>query len=60
MADKVPDLKYQLPSERRYVDDSKSVLGTETIFDPAKTGKDYGVEDPKVFKKAESGALGGG
>lgn len=52
MADKVPDLKYQLPSERRYVDDKKSVLGTETIFDPAKTGKDYGVQDPKVFKDA--------
>ena len=57
MADKVPDLKYQLPSERRYLDDSKSVLGTETIFDPAKTGADYGVQHAKVFKEAESGAL---
>ncbi len=55
-----PDYQYTYPSERAYADESTSVLGTETIYDPAKSGADYGIEDPQVTVPVTAGGSGNG
>ena len=46
--DKVkPAFNFTHPSEKNYMDDSKSTLEALKVFDPAKTAGDYGVEDPQ-------------
>ena len=45
-----PDYNYTYPSERDYRDESKSTLLNAQITDTAKSGKDYGITDPKVTK----------
>ena len=55
-----PDYLYTYPSRKPYWDESKSTLANGTVTDPAKTGKDYGVTDPKVTKAATTGATNGG
>lgn len=54
----VPDYNYTYPSERDYRDESKSTLLNAQITDPAKSGKDYGIEDPEVTKPV-AGDTGG-
>lgn len=53
-----PDYNYTYPSERDYRDESKSTLLNAQITDPAKSGKDYGITDPKVTKPV-AGDTGG-
>ena len=55
-----PDYLYTYPSRKPYLDESNSTLANGTVTDPAKTGKDYGVTDPKVTKAATTGATNGG
>ena len=55
-----PNYLYTYPSRRDYQDFSKSTINALTVTDPAKTGKDYGVTDPKVTKAATTGATNGG
>lgn len=55
-----PDYLYTYPSRKAYWDESKSTLANGTVTDPAKTGKDYGVTDPKVTKAATTGTTNGG
>lgn len=55
-----PDYKYTYPSERAYTDESKSVLGAETIYDPDKSGADYGIKDPQVTVPVTAGGGGNG
>lgn len=47
-----PNYLYTYPSRKPYWDESKSTLANGTVTNPAKTGKDYGVTDPKVTKAA--------
>ena len=55
-----PGYLYTYPSRKPYWDESKSTLANGTVTDPAKTGKDYGVTDPKVTKAATTGTTNGG
>ena len=55
-----PDYLHTYPSRKPYWDESKSTLANGTVTDPAKTGKDYGITDPKVTKAATTGATNGG
>lgn len=55
-----PDYLYTYPSRKSYWDESKSTLANGTVTDPAKTGKDYGVTNPKVTKAATTGTTNGG
>lgn len=61
--DKVkPAINYTSPSERDYVDTSKSAVGAMQMTDPAKSGGDYGIKDPKVTEpiagtKSETGKV---
>lgn len=55
-----PDYLYTYPSRKPYWDESKSTLANGTVTDPAKTGKDYGITDPKVTKAATTGTTNGG
>lgn len=48
-----PDYNYTYPSERAYRDESKSTLLAAQMTDPAKSGKDYGIEDVEVTKPVE-------
>lgn len=43
-----PAFNYTYPSERPYFDESLSTLDDGKVINPAKSGKDYGVTDPKV------------
>ena len=54
----VPDFNYTYPSERAYYEDG-GTLGAQVVADPAKSGADYGIEDPEVTKAAEAGVEGG-
>ena len=45
-----PDYNYTYPSERDYKDESKSTLLVAQMTDPAKSGADYGIDDPDVTK----------
>ena len=44
------DTKVTFPSERDYLDTSKSTLLAAQMTDPAKSGKDYGITDVEVTK----------
>ncbi len=55
-----PDYLHTYPSRKPYFDESKSTLANGTVTDPAKTGKDYGIVDPKVTKAATTGVTNGG
>ena len=48
-----PDYNYTYPSERDYLDTSKSTLLEAQMTDPAKSGADYGIEDVEVTKPVE-------
>ena len=54
-----PSYNYTYPSERDYRDESKSTLLEAQITDPAKSGADYGIEDPEVTKAVDAGVEGG-
>lgn len=43
-----PAYNYTYPSERPYFDETGSTLTTGQVADPAKSGADYGIEDPQV------------
>lgn len=43
-----PKYNYTYPSERPYYDETGGTLGAERVADPAKSGADYGITDPKV------------
>lgn len=45
------DTKVTFPSERDYLDTSKSTLLEAQMTDPAKSGADYGVTDVQVTKE---------
>jgi len=47
------DVHVTFPSERDYKDTSKSTLLAAQMTDPAKSGKDYGIEDVEVTKPVE-------
>ena len=47
------DTKVTFPSERDYLDTSKSTLLEAQMTDPAKSGADYGVTNPEVTKPVE-------
>ena len=44
------DVKVTFPSERDYLDTSKSTLLNAQMTDPAKSGKDYNIKDVEVTK----------
>ncbi len=46
----VPNYNHTFPTERDYRDESKSTLLVAQITDTAKSGKDYGITDPRVTK----------
>lgn len=55
-----PAYNYTYPSERQYFDETGSTITEGRIADPAKSGADYGIEDPKVTEpiagtKSETG-----
>lgn len=55
-----PAYNYTYPSERPYYDETGGTLGAERVADPAKSGADYGITDPKVTEliagtKSETG-----
>ena len=57
-----PNYNYTYPSERDYVDTSKSAVGAMQVTDPAKSGGDYGIKDPRVTEaitgtKSETGKV---
>lgn len=54
----VPDFNYTYPSERAYYEDG-GTLGSQVVADPAKSGADYGIEDPEVTKAVDEGVEGG-
>jgi uncharacterized protein YjdB len=43
-----PDYNYTYPSERPYFDETGSTLAAGRVADPAKSGADYGITDPRV------------
>lgn len=47
------DVKVTFPSERDYLDTSKSTLLEAQMTDPAKSGADYGIKDVEVTKPVE-------
>ena len=53
-----PDFNYTYPSERAYYEDG-GTLGAQVVADPAKSGADYGIEDPEVTKAVDEGVEGG-
>lgn len=53
-----PDFNYTYPSERAYYEDG-GTLGAQVVADPAKSGADYGIEDPEVTKAVDAGVEGG-
>ncbi len=53
-----PDHLYTYPSRKPYWDESKSTLANGTVTDPAKTGKDYSITDPKVTKVTKAATTG--
>ncbi|MCK6158011.1 hypothetical protein KZX29_04265 [Moraxella osloensis] len=42
-----PAYNYTYPSERPYFDESLSTLANGQVIDPAKSGKDYDIVDPR-------------
>lgn len=44
-----PKYLYTTPAEKRYFDETGSTLAAGRVFDPAKTGYDYGIRNPEVF-----------
>lgn len=52
-----PDFNYTYPSERAYYEDG-GTLGAQVVADPAKSGADYGIEDPEVTKAVDAGGEG--
>ena len=55
-----PQENYTYPTERDYQDTSLSTIGALQVTDPAKSGKDYSITDPKTVEpvtgtKSESG-----
>lgn len=55
-----PKYLYSTPEGRRYWDESLSTLAAGSVFDPAKTAVDYGIENPKVFGVVEAPVENGG
>lgn len=45
-----PKTNFTYPSERPYYDETDSTLGAQLVADPAKSGADYGITDPKVIE----------
>ena len=43
-----PKTNFTHPSERPYWDESTGTLAAGVVADPAKTGANYGVQDPPV------------
>ena len=54
-----PDFNYTYPSERAYYEDG-GTLGAQVVADPAKSGADYGIEDPEVTKAVDADGAEGG
>lgn len=59
-----PNYNYTYPSERQYFDETGSTITAGRIADPAKSGADYGIEDPQVTEPiagtgSETGTGGG-
>ena len=45
-----PKTNFTHPSERPYWDESTGTLAAGVVADPAKTGADYGITDPKMVE----------
>ena len=43
-----PKTNFTYPSERQYFDETGSTLGAQRVADPAKSGADYGIQNPSV------------
>ncbi|MEG1695561.1 MAG: hypothetical protein RR282_00530 [Acinetobacter sp.] len=43
-----PKTNFTYPSERQYFDESTSTLANGVVSDSAKSGADYGVQNPSV------------
>lgn len=54
-----PKYLYTTPEAKKYFDETGSTLAAGRVFDPAKSGVDYGIKNPKVFGVVEAGGNGG-
>ena len=45
-----PKTNFTHPSERPYWDESTGTLAAGVVADPAKSGADYGITDPKMVE----------
>lgn len=45
-----PDFNFTYPSERQYFDETGTTLAVGRVADPAKSGADYGIEDPQMVE----------
>lgn len=43
-----PKTNFTYPSERSYLSDATSTLAVATVYDPTKSGADYGIVDPEM------------
>ena len=43
-----PKYNFTYPSERQYFDETDSTLGAQRVANPANSGLDYGITDPKL------------
>lgn len=55
-----PDFLHTHPSERRYLDTSKSTVDGLVIIDEAKSGADYGIKDAEEVKPIVTETAGNG
>lgn len=55
-----PKENHIFPSEKDYFDTTLSTVAKLQVTDPAKSGKDYGVTDPKVTVPSTTSATSNG
>lgn len=55
-----PKYLYTTPEAKNYFDETGSTLAAGRVFDPTKTGVDYGIENPEKFGAIETPAENGG
>lgn len=55
-----PKYLYTTPEAKKYFDETGSTLAAGRVFDPAKSGVDYGIKNPKVFGAVETPVENGG
>lgn len=55
-----PKYLYTTPEAKNYFDETGSTLAAGRVFDPTKTGVDYGIKNPEKFGAVEAPAGNGG